>query len=124
MGPVLGRRVELPLEEGLPYIPEFYSGWEPPATDPQGRPWEDPVEKQLQHERRRRQVRLKLQGNSKLPQVTQRGPGSLEAGRPRLTCCPFISCSKAPPRSLSMGECQPQGGAGGVQRGKSWGLQR
>ncbi|XP_070414647.1 epidermal growth factor receptor kinase substrate 8-like protein 1 isoform X3 [Equus przewalskii] len=30
-------------------------GWEPPATDPQGRAWEDPVEKQLQHERRRRQ---------------------------------------------------------------------
>lgn len=47
--------MELPLEEGPSYIPEFYSGWEPPATDPQGRPWEDPVEKQLQHERRRRQ---------------------------------------------------------------------
>ncbi|XP_008576159.1 PREDICTED: epidermal growth factor receptor kinase substrate 8-like protein 1 [Galeopterus variegatus] len=47
--------VELPLEEGPPYSPEFSSGWEPPATDPQGRPWEDPVEKQLQHERRRRQ---------------------------------------------------------------------
>ncbi|XP_054565946.1 epidermal growth factor receptor kinase substrate 8-like protein 1 [Eptesicus fuscus] len=47
--------VELPPEEGPPYIPEFYSGWEPPAADPQGRPWEDPVEKQLQHERRRRQ---------------------------------------------------------------------
>ncbi|XP_003802965.1 epidermal growth factor receptor kinase substrate 8-like protein 1 [Otolemur garnettii] len=45
----------LPLEEGPPYSPEFYSGWEPPATDPQGRTWEDPVEKQLQHERRRRQ---------------------------------------------------------------------
>ncbi|CAK6437473.1 unnamed protein product [Pipistrellus nathusii] len=47
--------VELPPEEGPPYVPEFYSGWEPPAADPQGRPWEDPVEKQLQHERRRRQ---------------------------------------------------------------------
>nr|XP_012630994.1 epidermal growth factor receptor kinase substrate 8-like protein 1 [Microcebus murinus] len=47
--------LELPPEEGSPYIPEFYSGWEPPATDPQGRAWEDPVEKQLQHERRRRQ---------------------------------------------------------------------
>lgn len=34
--------------------------------DPQGRAWEDPVEKQLQHERRRQQVRLKL----KLPQMT------------------------------------------------------
>ncbi|XP_016073822.1 PREDICTED: epidermal growth factor receptor kinase substrate 8-like protein 1 [Miniopterus natalensis] len=53
--PVFGCRLELPPEEGPPYIPEFYSGWEPPATDPQGRPWEDPVEKQLQHERRRRQ---------------------------------------------------------------------
>ncbi|XP_051018232.1 epidermal growth factor receptor kinase substrate 8-like protein 1 [Acomys russatus] len=47
--------VELPPEEGSPYIPEFCSGWEPPAADPQGRPWEDPVEKQLQHEKRRRQ---------------------------------------------------------------------
>lgn len=35
--------------------------------DPQGRAWEDPVEKQLRHERRRQQVRLKL----KLPQVTR-----------------------------------------------------
>ncbi|XP_058386265.1 epidermal growth factor receptor kinase substrate 8-like protein 1 isoform X2 [Diceros bicornis minor] len=48
--------LELPLEEGPPYSPDFYSGWEPPATDPQGRAWEEPVEKQLQHERRRRQV--------------------------------------------------------------------
>ncbi|KAM9048708.1 epidermal growth factor receptor kinase substrate 8-like protein 1 isoform 2-T2 [Megaptera novaeangliae] len=47
--------MELPSEEGPPYRPEFYSGWEPPATDPQGRAWEDPVEKQLQHERRRQQ---------------------------------------------------------------------
>ncbi|XP_046539922.1 epidermal growth factor receptor kinase substrate 8-like protein 1 [Equus quagga] len=47
--------LELPPEEGPPYSPNFYSGWEPPATDPQGRAWEDPVEKQLQHERRRRQ---------------------------------------------------------------------
>ncbi|XP_004715699.1 epidermal growth factor receptor kinase substrate 8-like protein 1 isoform X2 [Echinops telfairi] len=48
--------VELPPpDQGTPYTPEFYSGWEPPATDPQGRAWEDPVEKQLQHERMRRQ---------------------------------------------------------------------
>ncbi|XP_054553361.1 epidermal growth factor receptor kinase substrate 8-like protein 1 [Talpa occidentalis] len=47
--------LELPPEEGAPYSPEFYSGWAPPAADPQGRAWEDPVEKQLQHERRRRQ---------------------------------------------------------------------
>ncbi|XP_007468091.1 PREDICTED: epidermal growth factor receptor kinase substrate 8-like protein 1 [Lipotes vexillifer] len=47
--------MELPSEEGPPYRPEFYSGWEPTATDPHGRAWEDPVEKQLQHERRRRQ---------------------------------------------------------------------
>lgn len=58
--------MDLPPEEGPPYRPEFYSGWEPPAMDPQGRAWEDPVEKQLQHERRRQQVRLKL----KLPQMT------------------------------------------------------
>uniref|UniRef100_A0A8C8Y9I3 EPS8 signaling adaptor L1 n=1 Tax=Panthera leo TaxID=9689 RepID=A0A8C8Y9I3_PANLE len=48
--------LELPPEEGSPYSPEFSSGWEPPATDPQGRAWGDPVEKQQQHERRRRQV--------------------------------------------------------------------
>uniref|UniRef100_A0A452FKA3 EPS8 signaling adaptor L1 n=1 Tax=Capra hircus TaxID=9925 RepID=A0A452FKA3_CAPHI len=47
--------VDLPPEEGPPYRPEFYSGWEPPAMDPQGRAWEDPVEKQLRHERRRQQ---------------------------------------------------------------------
>uniref|UniRef100_A0A8B9XLU8 Epidermal growth factor receptor kinase substrate 8-like protein 1 n=1 Tax=Bos mutus grunniens TaxID=30521 RepID=A0A8B9XLU8_BOSMU len=47
--------VDLPPEEGPPYRPEFYSGWEPPGMDPQGRAWEDPVEKQLQHERRRQQ---------------------------------------------------------------------
>lgn len=45
--------LELPPEEGAPYRPEFCSGWEPPASDPQGRPWEDPVHRQLQHERRR-----------------------------------------------------------------------
>uniref|UniRef100_A0A8C7AZ43 EPS8 signaling adaptor L1 n=1 Tax=Neovison vison TaxID=452646 RepID=A0A8C7AZ43_NEOVI len=50
-----GRRLELTPEEGSPYSPEFSSGWEPPATDPQGRAWEDPVEKQLQHERQRQQ---------------------------------------------------------------------
>ncbi|XP_004381808.1 epidermal growth factor receptor kinase substrate 8-like protein 1 [Trichechus manatus latirostris] len=47
--------VELPPEEGPSYTPEFDTVWEPPAADPQGRAWEDPVEKQLQHERRRRQ---------------------------------------------------------------------
>ncbi|XP_057169994.1 epidermal growth factor receptor kinase substrate 8-like protein 1 [Ursus arctos] len=47
--------LELPPEEGSAYSPEFSSGWEPPATDPQGRAWEDPVEKQLQHERQRQQ---------------------------------------------------------------------
>lgn len=65
--PLFGCRVELPPEEGPPYIPEFYSGWEPPAADPQGRPWEDPVEKQLQHERRRRQVRLRVGGAAGCP---------------------------------------------------------
>ncbi|XP_004405083.1 PREDICTED: epidermal growth factor receptor kinase substrate 8-like protein 1 [Odobenus rosmarus divergens] len=47
--------LELPPEEGSPYSPEFSSGWEAPATDPRGRAWEDPVERQLQHERRRQQ---------------------------------------------------------------------
>uniref|UniRef100_A0A2K6JT96 EPS8 signaling adaptor L1 n=1 Tax=Rhinopithecus bieti TaxID=61621 RepID=A0A2K6JT96_RHIBE len=64
-------------EEGPPYRPEFFSGWEPPVTDPQGRAWEDPVEKQLQHERRRRQVRLRLgspgwgRGRSAWPRLTR-----------------------------------------------------
>uniref|UniRef100_A0A2K5S6J4 Epidermal growth factor receptor kinase substrate 8-like protein 1 n=2 Tax=Cebus imitator TaxID=2715852 RepID=A0A2K5S6J4_CEBIM len=62
--------LELPPEEGPPYRPEFYSGWEPPATDPQGRAWEDPVEKQLQHERRRRQ--------QSAPQVAVNGHQDLE----------------------------------------------
>ncbi|XP_032244793.1 epidermal growth factor receptor kinase substrate 8-like protein 1 [Phoca vitulina] len=47
--------LELPPEEGSPYSPEFSSGWEPPATDPHGRACEDPVDRQLQHERRRQQ---------------------------------------------------------------------
>uniref|UniRef100_A0A2K6SRZ3 EPS8 signaling adaptor L1 n=1 Tax=Saimiri boliviensis boliviensis TaxID=39432 RepID=A0A2K6SRZ3_SAIBB len=92
--------LELPPEQGPPYRPEFYSGWEPPATDPQGRAWEDPVEKQLQHERRRRQ----------LPQATQQGRSREVRGRgrstgPRLTQL-LTSCSKALPRSLSMGDHQ------------------
>ncbi|XP_073745411.1 epidermal growth factor receptor kinase substrate 8-like protein 1 isoform X2 [Callorhinus ursinus] len=71
--------LELPPEEGSPYSPEFSSGWEPPATDPQGRAWEDPVERQLQHERRRQQVRLKLRGESHTPpdDTGGRGPRSL-----------------------------------------------
>uniref|UniRef100_A0A2K6FDM7 EPS8 signaling adaptor L1 n=1 Tax=Propithecus coquereli TaxID=379532 RepID=A0A2K6FDM7_PROCO len=68
--------LELPPEEGPPYSPEFYSGWEPPATDPQGRAWEDPVEKQLQHERRRRQ---------QAPQATQKVRGAGQPGLNRLS---------------------------------------
>uniref|UniRef100_A0A2K6CSL4 EPS8 signaling adaptor L1 n=1 Tax=Macaca nemestrina TaxID=9545 RepID=A0A2K6CSL4_MACNE len=78
--------LELPPEEGPPYRPEFFSGWEPPVTDPQGRAWEDPVEKQLQHERRRRQVRLRLSGDpgwgrgrsQSAPQVAVNGHQDLE----------------------------------------------
>ncbi|KAM6154484.1 epidermal growth factor receptor kinase substrate 8-like protein 1 [Erethizon dorsatum] len=58
--------LELSPEEGPTYSLEFYSGWEPPATDPQGRRWEDPVERQLQHERRRQQ--------QSAPQVAVNGP--------------------------------------------------
>ncbi|XP_063109371.1 epidermal growth factor receptor kinase substrate 8-like protein 1 isoform X2 [Cavia porcellus] len=47
--------LELPPDEGPAYSLEFYSGWEPPVNDPQGRRWEDPVERQLQHERWRQQ---------------------------------------------------------------------
>ncbi|XP_037675697.1 epidermal growth factor receptor kinase substrate 8-like protein 1 isoform X2 [Choloepus didactylus] len=64
--------LELPAEEGPPYSPEFYSGWEPPATYPQGRAWEDPVEKQLQHERRRQQ--------QSAPQVAVNGHQDSEPG--------------------------------------------
>lgn len=75
----LGRRLELPPEEGSPYSPEFSSGWEPPATDPHGRACEDPVDRQLQHERRRQQVRLKLRGEPHTPpgDTVGRGPRSL-----------------------------------------------
>ncbi|XP_016792329.3 epidermal growth factor receptor kinase substrate 8-like protein 1 isoform X2 [Pan troglodytes] len=62
--------LELPPEEGPPYRPEFFSGWEPPVTDPQSRAWEDPVEKQLQHERRRWQ--------QSAPQVAVNGHQDLE----------------------------------------------
>ncbi|XP_010615348.1 epidermal growth factor receptor kinase substrate 8-like protein 1 [Fukomys damarensis] len=62
--------LELPLEEGPSYSPKFYSGWEPLATDPQGRTWEDPVERQLQHERRRQQ--------QSAPQVAVNGHGEPE----------------------------------------------
>ncbi|XP_032343578.1 epidermal growth factor receptor kinase substrate 8-like protein 1 isoform X2 [Camelus ferus] len=62
--------LELPREEGPPYRPEFCSGWEPPATDPEGGTWDDPVEKQLQHERRRQQ--------QSAPQVAVNGHGDQE----------------------------------------------
>nr|XP_031537461.1 epidermal growth factor receptor kinase substrate 8-like protein 1 isoform X3 [Vicugna pacos] len=62
--------LELPQEEGPPYRPEFCSGWEPPATDPEGGTWDDPVEKQLQHERRRQQ--------QSAPQVAVNGHGDQE----------------------------------------------
>ncbi|XP_024093985.3 epidermal growth factor receptor kinase substrate 8-like protein 1 isoform X1 [Pongo abelii] len=83
--------LELPPDEGPPYRPEFFSGWEPPVTDPQGRAWEDPVEKQLQHERRRRQV----------TQATQQGLGWEVRGRgryawPRLTRLSYFLQQSAP----------------------------
>ncbi|XP_074163411.1 epidermal growth factor receptor kinase substrate 8-like protein 1 isoform X2 [Sminthopsis crassicaudata] len=46
-------RLELPPEDGAPYAPAFYSGWEPAPHAPGGQPWEDPVEGQHRHERRR-----------------------------------------------------------------------
>ncbi|KAM9038547.1 epidermal growth factor receptor kinase substrate 8-like protein 1 isoform 2-T11 [Sarcophilus harrisii] len=46
-------RLELPPEDGAPYSPAFYSGWEPAPQAPGGQPWEDPVEGQHRHERRR-----------------------------------------------------------------------
>ncbi|EAW72331.1 EPS8 like 1 [Homo sapiens] len=83
--------LELSPEEGPPYRPEFFSGWEPPVTDPQSRAWEDPVEKQLQHERRRRQV----------TQATQQGRGWEVRGRgrsawPRLTRLSYFLQQSAP----------------------------
>uniref|UniRef100_A0A5F8AKZ2 SH3 domain-containing protein n=1 Tax=Macaca mulatta TaxID=9544 RepID=A0A5F8AKZ2_MACMU len=95
--------LELPPEEGPPYRPEFFSGWEPPVTDPQGRAWEDPVEKQLQHERRRRQVRLRLSGEQPTPPSDTAGPrlGSPGWGRgrsawPRLTRLSYFLQQSAP----------------------------
>lgn len=87
------------MEEGLPYIPEFYSGWEPPATDPQGRPWEDPVEKQLQHERRRWQVRLKLQGREQqAPPGDTAGTGKSGSRPPRPDLLPFYLLQQSAPQ--------------------------
>lgn len=44
-------RSELPQDQrGPPYTPTFLSGWEPSPLDPEGIPWEDPVELQHKHE--------------------------------------------------------------------------
>ncbi|XP_066874898.1 epidermal growth factor receptor kinase substrate 8-like protein 1 isoform X2 [Kogia breviceps] len=79
--------MELPSEEGPPYRPEFYSGWEPTATDPQGRSWEDPVEKQLQHERRRRQQSApQVTVNGHQDQEPEAGPQGLEPAGKWVLC--------------------------------------
>ncbi|CAD7692159.1 unnamed protein product [Nyctereutes procyonoides] len=100
--------LELSPKEGPPYSPEFSSGWEPPATDPHGRAWEDSVEKQLQHERQRQQVRLELlfPGRNKLlPQVTQWGWD--QEVWPCLSCCSHLLQQSAPQVAVN-GHQQPE----------------
>lgn len=66
--------------------------------DPQGRTWEDPVEKQLQHERRRQQVRASLSspGDMGVGGMDLRIPG-MQAGS-HLTYCSRGPVAKAPPQ--------------------------
>lgn len=43
-------RTEFPRDQYIPYNIRFNSDWEPSRLDPNGEPWEDPVEMQLRHE--------------------------------------------------------------------------
>ncbi|XP_043915374.1 epidermal growth factor receptor kinase substrate 8-like protein 1 [Protopterus annectens] len=43
-------RTELPRDQYIPYSIRFLNDWEPSHLDPNGEPWEDPVEMQLRHE--------------------------------------------------------------------------
>ncbi|XP_038608268.1 epidermal growth factor receptor kinase substrate 8-like protein 1 [Tachyglossus aculeatus] len=78
-------RLELPSSEAAPYMPLFYSGWQPPATDPQGQPWEDPVEKQHQHERRRSQ--------QSAPQIEANGHADSDPGPARQREGKWVRCN-------------------------------
>ncbi|XP_056652595.1 epidermal growth factor receptor kinase substrate 8-like protein 1 [Monodelphis domestica] len=71
-------RLELPPEEGTPYSPVFYSGWEPAPTSPGGQAWEDPVEGQHRHERRRWQQsapQIEVNGHTEPDSELEPGPG-------------------------------------------------
>ncbi|XP_067830574.1 epidermal growth factor receptor kinase substrate 8-like protein 1 isoform X2 [Heptranchias perlo] len=60
-------RLEWPAEYwGAPYNIEFLSGWQPDYLDPNGAPWEDPVELQHKHEL----LRLQQSGPQTVP-ITQ-----------------------------------------------------
>ncbi|XP_043851616.1 epidermal growth factor receptor kinase substrate 8-like protein 1 [Dromiciops gliroides] len=80
-------RLELPPEEGTPYAPVFYSGWEPTPTTPGGQPWEDPVEGQHRHERRRWQQsapQMEVNGHTEPDPELEPGPGLEPEPEPRV----------------------------------------
>uniref|UniRef100_UPI00398EBB56 epidermal growth factor receptor kinase substrate 8-like protein 1 isoform X1 n=2 Tax=Pristiophorus japonicus TaxID=55135 RepID=UPI00398EBB56 len=57
-------RLEWPAEYwGTPYNLQFQSGWQPDYLDPNGVPWEDPVELQHRHE----SLRLQQSGSQTVP---------------------------------------------------------
>ncbi|XP_078002161.1 LOW QUALITY PROTEIN: epidermal growth factor receptor kinase substrate 8-like protein 1 [Phascolarctos cinereus] len=71
-------RLELPPEDGTPYTPIFCSGWEPTPSTPGGQPWEDPVEGQHRHERRRWQQsapQIEVNGHTESDSELEPGAG-------------------------------------------------
>ncbi|XP_072463697.1 epidermal growth factor receptor kinase substrate 8-like protein 1 [Notamacropus eugenii] len=79
--------LELPPEDGTPYIPVFYSGWEPAPSAPGGQPWEDPVEGQHKHERRRWQQsapQIEVNGHAEPDSELEPGPGLESEPEPRV----------------------------------------
>ncbi|XP_067876122.1 epidermal growth factor receptor kinase substrate 8-like protein 1 isoform X2 [Heterodontus francisci] len=74
-------RLEWPSEYwGMPYIPEFRSGWQPDDLDPNGAPWEDPVELQHKHEL----LRMQQSGAQTAP--IKQTNGNQEVGTKHMKC--------------------------------------
>ncbi|KPP62315.1 epidermal growth factor receptor kinase substrate 8-like protein 1-like, partial [Scleropages formosus] len=85
-----------------PYIPLFSDGWTPAAFDPEGQPWEDPVE--LQHNQDQLRDRIQVSGRQHC--VCRVGSG-LAAGAQQqrhLVVC-MSSCSDALPEAERMYVC-------------------
>ncbi|XP_048376913.1 epidermal growth factor receptor kinase substrate 8-like protein 1 isoform X2 [Stegostoma tigrinum] len=68
-------RLEWPAEHwGAPYQIQFRSGWQPDDLDPNGAPWEDPVELQHKHEL----LRLQQSGPQTAPVKQSNGTHNVE----------------------------------------------